>query len=163
MSDSQSSGHRTTPPATPLPVVEDCTGCGVCCFHMGYPAFMLPADPLTDAEIEADPKLRQLASRDADMREHLKRGHPGESHWHALPSHLKRELQEFLEGYEPPEGELEGPCIWFDMQTRRCLHHQWRPRVCRDFRAGSVACRRWRKVYRNEILPNPESDTGATE
>ena len=43
-----------------LPVVN-CEGCGACCFHMGYPAYVLPRDPMTEAEIEADAELREKA------------------------------------------------------------------------------------------------------
>jgi len=34
-----------------LPVVE-CAGCGVCCFHMGYPAFITPKQALSPAEVD---------------------------------------------------------------------------------------------------------------
>ena len=46
---------------THLPIVDDCHGCGVCCLQMGFPTFMLPAKPLTEVEIDADPELRQRA------------------------------------------------------------------------------------------------------
>ena len=100
-----------------LPVIPDCEGCGVCCMHMGYPAFMHPADQSFDAV-----------------------------YWTAMPEALKRELVEFIERYEKPEGQdLDGPCVWFDMETRRCKHHEYRPRVCRDFEVGSKGCRDWRE------------------
>ena len=37
------------------------------------------------------------------------------------------------------------PCVWFDMNTRRCLHYEQRPSACRKFEIGSDLCRlsRW--------------------
>ena len=93
--------------------------------HMGYPAFMDPVDRSYDAE-----------------------------YWKALPQNLKQELTAYIAAYRPPPaGELDGPCCWFDMETRRCRHHEYRPRVCRDFETGSRGCRDWRWHYRDRILP----------
>jgi Fe-S-cluster containining protein len=37
------------------------------------------------------------------------------------------------------------PCVWFNTQTRQCLHYQYRPSACRKFEIGSDLCRlsRW--------------------
>ena len=105
-----------------LPMIQpespiDCRGCGVCCFHMGYPAY----------------------SED-------------ESYWEELPVHLKDELRDFISNYNaPPEGELDGPCFWLDPESRLCKHHEYRPRVCRDFEIGNAQCLDWRKFYQDEI------------
>lgn len=104
---------------TKLPTIDDCGGCGVCCLHMGYP-----------------PYLRG------------ERGGPVEEHWTKMPAELKSELMDFMANYQaPPEGQLDGPCTWFDPETKRCRHHPWRPRVCRDFRVGSRGCQQWRAAY----------------
>ncbi|MEM1070848.1 MAG: YkgJ family cysteine cluster protein [Planctomycetota bacterium] len=99
-----------------LPVV-DCSGCGACCMHMGYPAFVLETAK-----------------------------HPAEENWRMLPKELKQELDRFIADYPaPPAGQLDGPCFWFDQETRRCKHYDHRPRVCRDFQAGSLDCLGWRE------------------
>lgn len=117
---------------------------------MGYPAFILPSDPLTVEQIENDPKLRKLATHPRSKQD-LLNGNPGELYWHQLPENLKAELLDFMEEYSVPEGELDPACIWLDKETRLCKHHQYRPRVCRDFEIGSPGCQEWRKFYRNEI------------
>jgi Fe-S-cluster containining protein len=105
-----------------LPTVTDCEGCGVCCLHMGYPAF-----------------VHGLESQD------------DEQHWTSLPSELKTELQRFIAEYAAPDaGQLDGPCFWLDPETRKCKHHRHRPRVCRDFQVGSQGCLDWRAEYRIE-------------
>ncbi len=106
-----------------LPTVSDCDGCGVCCFHMGYPEY-----------------IRQSGNQ------------PDEEHWTSLPDDLKEELIRYIASYrKPPAGELDGPCFWLDMETRRCRHHQHRPNVCRDFQVGSKDCRAWRDHYQDQI------------
>ena len=117
------------PPTATLPTVSDCEGCGVCCLHMGYPTYI----------------------RESDTG-------PGEPAWQDLPANLKQELLRDIERYEPPAaGQLDGPCTWFDQQTRRCKHHQHRPQVCRDFQVGSRNCLDWRRHYQNRILSRPSS------
>ena len=112
-----------------LPQVEDCQGCGVCCLHMGYPAFMDPVESSFDAR-----------------------------YWAALPDDLRDELIEVMDNYQPPAaGQLDGPCVWLDLDTRQCKHHEYRPQVCRDFPVGGSGCRSWRWHYRDRILPVPES------
>lgn len=129
----------------------DCRGCGVCCFHMGYPAFVRPSGPLTWEEIEADPRLREFA-KDARTRQQLLDGNPGEVFWHRLPEHLRAELESFVANYSVRDRELAPPCFWLDMNTRRCKHHEHRPRVCRDFEIGSRGCREWRSHYHKQIV-----------
>jgi len=87
--------------AVGLPIVE-CANCGVCCFHMGYPAYITPRDPMTSEEIDA---LEQQSGKkiSAKRREELLAGHPGESHWHNVPDDLKAELEAYIAGYEKPE------------------------------------------------------------
>ena len=37
------------------------------------------------------------------------------------------------------------PCVWLDMESRRCSHYDFRPQACRDFEINSDLCRlsRW--------------------
>ena len=73
---------------------------------------------------------------------------PDEEHWTRMPRQLRNSLLAYVEQYEsPPEGELDGPCLWLDIETGRCKHHEFRPNVCRDFRIGSAGCLDWRAEY----------------
>ena len=102
-----------------LPTVTDCKDCGVCCRHMGYPSFVYG-----------------LANQ------------PDEEHWGRLPTDLKESLLAYIDQYEaPPDGQLDGPCLWLDTASGRCKHHEFRPQVCRDFRVGSRGCLEWRRAY----------------
>jgi Fe-S-cluster containining protein len=142
-----------------LPVVADCEGCGVCCFHMGYPAFIVPRDPMTDEEIDANPTLKSQVDSSPIIREELRKGNPGEPYWHSMPDDLKAEWESYVAEYRLPDYDsdprsFDGPCSWLDLETRRCKHHDHRPRVCRDFKTGSNACHQWRDYYRDKILLN---------
>ena len=137
-----------------LPIVS-CEGCGVCCFHMGYPAFVMPREPMTAAEIEADPEFSKLQT-DSRRYAELRSGNLGESWWHELPDNLKKPLLEHMEAYVKPDYDgtlqsFDGPCIWLDMETRQCKNHLHRPNVCRDFETGCGECLQWRDEYASEI------------
>ena len=94
--------------------------------HMGYPAY-----------------LHDLQTQ------------PDEVHWTNLPSELKEQLLRYIANYKPPrEGELDGPCVWLNLDSRRCEHHEYRPQVCRDFDIGSQDCLDWRAHHRDSIMGN---------
>ena len=59
-----------------------------------------------------------------------------------------------LPDYGSDPQSFDGPCIWLDLDSRRCKHHEFRPRVCRDFEIGSSGCRQWRRYYRDKISVN---------
>lgn len=137
-----------------LPVVQ-CGGCGVCCFHMGYPAFVLPQEPLSESEVDAREAQSGRPFSDP-IRRDLIAGRPGESHWHQLPEDLKNDWLRFVADYRTPQyGDsletFDGPCFWLDTETRMCKHHQYRPNVCRDFETGNPECLQWREVYADRI------------
>jgi len=137
-----------------LPVVE-CAGCGVCCFHMGYPAFITPKQALSPAEVD-QLEVESGKPFTARQREELLVGRAGESHWHQLPDDLKQAWLAHVETYElPTYGDtldtFDGPCTWLDVDTRMCKHHQYRPNVCRDFETGNPECLQWRDVYQDRI------------
>ena len=37
------------------------------------------------------------------------------------------------------------PCVWYEADTKKCSHYEYRPKACRDFEMGSDLCRisRW--------------------
>jgi Fe-S-cluster containining protein len=141
---------------TELPMVVECRGCGVCCLHMGYPPFVRPVAPMSAAEIDSDKQLLAQIAVDPHRRQDLLRGRTGEKWWFLLPEAQRQELEEYIANYQPKnyEGNVEtfdGPCYWFDMETRRCRHHEHRPKVCRDFETGSQQCHEWRNYYWDKI------------
>ena len=111
---------------------------------------------MTEAEIDADPDLIRQINKDPRRRGELLAGHPGESYWHRLPADLKAEWEAYVADYRQPSygddpSTFDGPCFWLDMETRRCKHHEHRPRICRDFETGSPQCLEWRTYYRDKI------------
>ena len=62
-----------------------------------------------------------------------------------LPEWLEAEVRAVWERMQRGEFDPIGqPCIWFDQETRRCKHYEYRPEVCRDFEVGEESCLRWR-------------------
>ena len=111
---------------------------------------------MTEAEIEADVELCERAAKDQQFKQDLLNGHPGESYWHQLPDELREQWQSHVDNYQEPEYDgtvegLDGPCIWLDMETRKCIHHEHRPKICRDFKADSPGCHDWRTYYADMI------------
>ncbi len=108
-----------------LTVLDDpCAGCGACCEYMGVPpGFALAYESETPASWhETEDGLA----------------------WRALPAPLRATLDDYYQGVR--EGRIEDredigdPCLWYDMETRRCSHYAWRPSACRAFAAGSGDC-----------------------
>ena len=67
---------------------------------------------------------------------------PGEEEVKDVPAHLRRLIQDRIDAdqhFDPVA------CVWFDEQTRRCLHYDLRPDACRNFEINSDPCRmsRW--------------------
>ena len=118
-----------------LPVL-DCRACGVCCLHMGYPAFNFPvAEQLGEIPLANSDSIETVAERDR-------------ARWNNLPEDLKVGLREAIEDYRKPAAkELDGPCTWWNPETKLCRHHEHRPQVCRDFEVGSPGCLEWRRAY----------------
>lgn len=41
--------------------------------------------------------------------------------------------------------DLSEPCLWYDIETKRCRHYDHRPRACREFRVGNPYCLEFRQ------------------
>lgn len=124
-----------------LPIL-DCHGCGVCCLHMGYPAFNLTRDQLIAASRGQEIDSRELGP--AAIKD-LER-------WVEMPPIRQQEILSAMQDYQSPsEGELDSACIWLDPTSRLCRHHLHRPQVCRDFEIGCKQCHGWRNHYRELI------------
>jgi Fe-S-cluster containining protein len=107
-----------------LPLITNCLTpepCGVCCH--GQEALPLGYWLGIESGQYADPDGRVLP---ADLLAEL----------HALADEFTRT------DTWPSHGE---PCVWYDAQTKRCRHHQWRPDICVEFKIGGDHCRRRRR------------------
>jgi Fe-S-cluster containining protein len=98
-----------------LPVIESCDGCGACCRVVTLPPFR----------------------RDFDEG--------GEDAWERLRWERADLLAELLDADRarrtagsPSYGT---PCLWFDAETGRCRHYEYRPHACRAFTLGGRDCR----------------------
>ena len=119
---------------TPLPVVS-CEGCGACCMHMGTPpgySWFFPSDGR---------ELGEWAAESDDWPV-----------FRAMPEGLRRELAEYYAAarrlpIEDREELYYSPCIWLDLETRRCRHYEHRPSICREFEVGGRWCRGHRKDH----------------
>lgn len=52
--------------------------------------------------------------------------------WESLPTELQDEINA-VEG-------CAKPCVWLDLETKRCRHYELRPPVCREFVPGNEVC-----------------------
>jgi Fe-S-cluster containining protein len=99
-----------------LQVIESCDGCGACCLVVTQPPFHRVFDD--DGGEEAWERLRWdrpdlVAEIRADERARRASGAPS----------------------------FGTPCLWYDPQTGRCRHYEYRPRACREFEVGGSDCR----------------------
>jgi Fe-S-cluster containining protein len=113
-----------------LPLVT-CDGCGACCMRQGSP-------PGYGAFFNDDPP---------EVRRQSGKAVTGFA-WEEIPAHLRDELEAYHKAVDAGETNSryeEGlPCLWLDVETRRCRNYEWRPRACKDFPVGGKSCRRFR-------------------
>lgn len=79
-------------------------------------------------------------------------GHPqfyrssgNDPHWEGLPDNLKEQINRHVDSLT--EIDMGSPCIWLDLETKKCMHYEHRPQMCRDFEAGNPHCLRFREVF----------------
>jgi len=103
---------RETPSLTVLSP-DSCSDCGLCCEGIGSPILLYATRPNWKAFHPYRP---------AD-----------------LPKALSQEIDDhfagLLRGQEP-----QARCLWFDPQTRRCKHYEYRPQICKDYELGGPQC-----------------------
>jgi Fe-S-cluster containining protein len=97
-----------------LPIISSCDGCGACCLVVTAPPFY-----------------------------HVF-GELGEEAWDRLARErpaILAELQADYQARRASGGPFFGtPCLWFDAQSRRCRHYDYRPLACREFEIGGPDC-----------------------
>jgi Fe-S-cluster containining protein len=98
-----------------LPVIESCDGCGACCQVVTHPPFYSV--------------FREL----------------GEAAWERLKRERRDLVLEIVADYRRRRAAVEPlsgtPCLWYDADTRRCRHYDYRPLACREFVVGEDDCR----------------------
>jgi Fe-S-cluster containining protein len=98
-----------------LPVIESCDGCGACCLVVTAPPF-----------------YHVFEDGGEEAWERLKRERPS----------IMAELNADYQGRRARGGPFYGtPCLWFDADSRRCRHYEYRPLACREFEIGEDDCR----------------------
>lgn len=111
-----------------LPVIHDCNGCGACCMTASLP----PGYVLGAKAIILHPITR------------------------AMPAEVQRELKAAVDDVQSGRRAPLSPCLWLDLETRRCRHYDLRPPDCRRMELGGEHCRIWR-----DMLFNPEGTAGS--
>jgi len=97
-----------------LPVIESCDGCGACCRVVTEPPF-----------------YKVFGEEGEEAWDRLKRERP-DIFAHLLADYHKRRAE---------GGPFYGtPCLWFDAESRRCRHYEFRPLACREFEVGGFDC-----------------------
>ncbi len=92
---------------------DSCDDCGLCCEGIGSPVLLYQSQPK-----HAGPHPQRPAG---------------------LPQHLIDEIDEQFLGLGRGE-EPQALCFWYDADTHRCRHYEWRPQICRDYELGGSAC-----------------------
>lgn len=125
-----------------LPVVS-CTDppCGACCTHAdappgGYPVYAaLPPSSWPAWAFD----------------------HPDLLLWQDVPEAARRELAARcgrMVGGDGSVRQADRPCVWLDLDTRRCRWYDHRPELCRRFEPGGVQCLKMRDEM-NGVKPEP--------
>ena len=96
---------------------DPCQGCGACCLYLVWPPFYRIDDPQWKRLEEERPEL--VAGSEIDR-------------------FRRREM-----GQDP---DWKAPCLWYDAESQRCKHYEYRPDVCRDFEPGSSECAYFREM-----------------
>ncbi len=92
---------------------ESCDGCGLCCEGTGSPVLLYQSLP------------------------HHQGPHPHRPD--GLPQPLIDEIDEHFLGLARGQEPID-ECLWYDAESRRCRHYEWRPQICRDFELAGTAC-----------------------
>lgn len=118
-----------------LPIL-DCNDCGACCAtQCSPPGYVL---------------LLTVSEKDQDEWPHPE----DVARIRSLPAEAETSLREYLtslKSFDVPVVTDDGPCIWLDLETRRCRFYEHRPQICRDFEVGSEGCRSWRDEFNIDV------------
>jgi uncharacterized protein len=98
-----------------LPVIDSCDGCGACCLVVTSPPFYMVFEEMGEEAWERLGRERPelLAEIQADYHARQKNGGPF----------------------------YDTPCLWYDPETKRCRHYEYRPLACHEFEVGDEDCR----------------------
>jgi uncharacterized protein len=118
-------------PRTQLPVVS-CEGCGACCRHIGTPPGFAAFFPSPGHLIPEEWKQW-----------------PDYGYFLAAPESARQQLADYYAAVDRGEvtdrSAYDCPCLWFDLESGRCRHYEYRPEVCREFEVGGEECLRLRE------------------
>jgi Fe-S-cluster containining protein len=107
--------------------VTSCEGCGACCTRVGEPPGYAAFFPPDGQPIAA----------------HWKRS-PDWPIFRAIPVQVKADLRRYYKavwaGKIADRTAKNTPCLWYDAATRKCVHYERRPNICRTFEIGGEGC-----------------------
>jgi Fe-S-cluster containining protein len=66
--------------------------------------------------------------------------YPADPFFATLPTHLARKIRPLLATPAP-----KIPCIWLNLETKQCMHYEYRPQICREFVMAGQECRQTRE------------------
>ncbi len=69
---------------------------------------------------------------------------PGDGGVESLPADVRADYESGMRKRHQAGWVDDVPCFWLDLETRRCRQYAYRPKICREFEPGSVACQGWR-------------------
>lgn len=115
-----------------LPVIQNCDGCGACCMQQGSPPGYLMV-------MNWNPAWGDMSGVE-DMKADIER-------FKKLPAEALRILKDYEKAVLKNATAEDMPCVWLDLNTKRCRFHEHRPQICRDFEIGCKGCRSWREMF----------------
>lgn len=104
---------------------EICKGCGKCCESIGLPPFNMPNPDHGHVENTGRFLGEPYYLRDYDI-------------YFAMPSGLRSELA--IHQNSPEKLPVPTPCLWLDLETKRCKNYQYRPITCREWAPYNRDC-----------------------
>lgn len=61
-----------------------------------------------------------------------------------VPAHLLAEIEQYVTSQRY---DASHPCLWLDLPTGKCKHHEHRPYACRTYQVGGSYCNAERKKH----------------
>lgn len=153
--------------------VTNCDDCGACCRHMGtppgYAAFNIVGGGTAYWAKGSDDETRYF-SMPQELRDELRHYYDG-----VLSGKLMDRTADLEDSTSVMRAIADGrldikhldlamtqmkygsnavtaiPCLWYDSDSKKCKHYEWRPETCRDSEVmapGNEACLATRRAFR---------------
>ncbi len=144
--------------------VTNCEDCGSCCRHIGTPpgyAVFYPREGEIPDAYTGSPDYATWRTLPADAEAELRAYYAGVAAGTLFDrSRGEIEAGKALEAIKAGRltlaarhlkaaGSVPIPCLWYDEESKRCRHYEYRPEVCRTaIQPGDDVCLATRKAFR---------------